>query len=582
MSRETATQVKVNLPRSNGHLQRPEETPDRVPLFTGSLVIASTNRRRVSFIRHCFPGAYVMAVSAGEEKEGDDEREIARGKIDQVSSQISTGLLCNISSPLGIIASDTRKTILTTSGLESKGKPENEQEIRLNLEEMLNASNKTGLPPLFLITSGSALVLDKDSDQYRGGERLSSLITLRKEALERLVRDDGFAAYLNEFYAQEFPDSDGAPLDIKGSTAGLDIRTLMRIGAIEAVDDVPSANTPAFRRALKKALYISKAGFSYEDLERLGMTENEVNEAIGSWPTLDLMVEQVFEQRVKPTLTVVIPVKDDDYTPILFDSLRHTRGFENVELIIVRNGSPSRQVIVATDAFAHENSNTRVIETERGGIPYARNLGYRVANGRYVINLDSDVQVGRSFIEVINEIVTNESDTDIIVPLLLRDEGETLLQKLTSRHFTLLSRRDPPPVHNPGLVLNKEKFGEEGPFDESLRFTDSDFAHRTNGNRKKVFTRKAVVFHRADPPEKTLRQHGNYGQAKSVFSRKHPNEVRRQIARQKAKELAFIPRAWQYKNLGVFMAAFEGLLGFWGAKEFWREEARSLLKGQNY
>ena len=90
--------------------------------------------------------------------------------------------------------------------------------------------------------------------------------------------------------------------------------------------------------------------------------------------------------------TVVIPVYNaEKYISDALDSLlNQTIGFENIQLIIVNDGSTDRSGEICREFQNQHNENVIYIEKENGGVSSARNAGMPFIEGKYVNFLDAD------------------------------------------------------------------------------------------------------------------------------------------------------------------------------------------------
>lgn len=292
-----------------------------------------------------------------------------------------------------------------------------------------------------------------------------------------------------------------------------------------------------------------------------------------------------------PRFSIVTPVQDDVRIASLCVSLPETKGFENAEMLIIRNGTPSSAVIDVTAKFAASNPNVRIIDTLQAGSTLARNRGIQEARGEYVVFLDSDVTVNRNYLHEAEAIVFQSPDAEIVQSRLLRLEksedngtkkwmyGDNLrqrLQRLISAHYTLLARMDRPPINNPGLIIRRTVFDEIGLLDNNFtRGNDYDLNKRIKG-RRTVYARNAVVFHAADSPKKFFRQSFKYGIDRSRISRKLDRKNRLGIIKDRAKALVFFPYFMKDLSRGIEMAAFEGAKSVVSAAGFWYQEAKTF------
>ena len=87
--------------------------------------------------------------------------------------------------------------------------------------------------------------------------------------------------------------------------------------------------------------------------------------------------------------SVIVPVyKVEEYLPACIDSVLQ-QTFGDFELILVDDGSPDRCGQICEE-YAARDSRIRVVHKPNGGLASARRAGIKVAQGKYVFNLDSD------------------------------------------------------------------------------------------------------------------------------------------------------------------------------------------------
>ena len=82
------------------------------------------------------------------------------------------------------------------------------------------------------------------------------------------------------------------------------------------------------------------------------------------------------------------------------------------ELILVDDGSPDKCPAIC-DEYAKRDERIKVIHKENGGLVSARQAGIRVAEGKYVFNLDSDDAITPDALENAYEIIMN-TGADIV------------------------------------------------------------------------------------------------------------------------------------------------------------------------
>lgn len=108
-------------------------------------------------------------------------------------------------------------------------------------------------------------------------------------------------------------------------------------------------------------------------------------------------------------ISIVIPVYYVElYLHKCIDSvLRQT--YQNIEVILVDDGSPDKCPEIC-DEYAQKDNRVKVIHKENGGLSDARNAGVQIAQGEYVIFLDSDDYYNNpQFLDSLSDIVAEKS-----------------------------------------------------------------------------------------------------------------------------------------------------------------------------
>lgn len=97
-----------------------------------------------------------------------------------------------------------------------------------------------------------------------------------------------------------------------------------------------------------------------------------------------------------PIVSVVIPCYNDkEYIAETLQSIRQ-QTFQDVEIIIVDDGSnqATKELLITL-----VSDKVRVITQENKGLSAARNIGFKEANGEFVLTIDSDDTVDPTFLE---------------------------------------------------------------------------------------------------------------------------------------------------------------------------------------
>ena len=124
-----------------------------------------------------------------------------------------------------------------------------------------------------------------------------------------------------------------------------------------------------------------------------------------------------------PKVSVIVPVYNvEKYLNRCIDSILNQK-FTDFELILVDDGSPDNCGVIC-DEYAENDSRVRVVHKENGGVSAARNSGIEVANGEYIMFVDSDDYIDSRMLE---DMLKYDS-SDIVFSGLkyINEQGEIL------------------------------------------------------------------------------------------------------------------------------------------------------------
>ncbi len=124
------------------------------------------------------------------------------------------------------------------------------------------------------------------------------------------------------------------------------------------------------------------------------------------------------------SLSVIIPVYNtSEYLRECVESAGH---HDNVEIILVDDGSDDAASSALCDEIARERSNVRVIHSEKRGLGGARELGLAHAEGEYVLFLDSDDLLTEDAIPSVISAAEEHGRPDVIeFGFIIRGESGT-------------------------------------------------------------------------------------------------------------------------------------------------------------
>ena len=110
-------------------------------------------------------------------------------------------------------------------------------------------------------------------------------------------------------------------------------------------------------------------------------------------------------------LSVIIPVYNaDKYLKNTFDSLISQTVFQNLEIIIINDGSTDNSRNICEE-FQKNYDNAVLINQQNFGVSAARNAGIKISRGKYITFLDADDYIENNLYEKeLDLIISNNAD----------------------------------------------------------------------------------------------------------------------------------------------------------------------------
>jgi len=205
-----------------------------------------------------------------------------------------------------------------------------------------------------------------------------------------------------------------------------------------------------------------------------------------------------------------IPTKDNPKDlENLIKSIKR-QEFKDYE-IIVSDASSTNEC----QSIAKQYKAKYILDKNKKGLAYGRNLGLKLAKGRWVIWIDADHVLDGNFLNNLDKFI-EKNNFKCIAPKQ-KHLAKTFFQKIiTAGHQ----------FHEPHLptVISKEVFKKIGGWDEKLKFygEDRDFETKIRENYQVGIAENAVVY---VPTEKNFysvyKQARSYGKTLIIFLKKH-------------------------------------------------------------
>ena len=128
-------------------------------------------------------------------------------------------------------------------------------------------------------------------------------------------------------------------------------------------------------------------------------------------------------------ISVILPIyKVEKYLKKCIESIL-TQTYKNLDIILVDDGSPDKcgEII---EEFQKKDKRIRTIHQNNGGLSAARNNGIKIANGKYIVCIDSDDWIEKDMIEVLYKNIVNTNSDISICEFIEEDEyGKILSNK---------------------------------------------------------------------------------------------------------------------------------------------------------
>lgn len=132
-----------------------------------------------------------------------------------------------------------------------------------------------------------------------------------------------------------------------------------------------------------------------------------------------------------PLISVIVPVYNvDKYLERCIDSILG-QSYKQIEIILVDDGSSDRSGKIC-DSYARSDFRVRVIHKENGGLSSARNRGIDMAQGEYLVFVDSDDYVEKDYVKILlNLIIKYDVDMSVVGQRIVNSRRE--IKKNNSR-----------------------------------------------------------------------------------------------------------------------------------------------------
>ena len=115
----------------------------------------------------------------------------------------------------------------------------------------------------------------------------------------------------------------------------------------------------------------------------------------------------------KDLISIVIPVYNvENYLNRCIESII-SQTYENIEIILINDGSKDNSLLICKE-YKNKDKRIKVIDKKNEGVSIARNIGVEKSSGKYVIFVDSDDWIEKTFVENLHKKIS-EYNVDICI-----------------------------------------------------------------------------------------------------------------------------------------------------------------------
>lgn len=142
---------------------------------------------------------------------------------------------------------------------------------------------------------------------------------------------------------------------------------------------------------------------------------------------------------MKNKISIIVPIfNSEKYLTRCLASLQN-QTFGDYEVILIDDGSVDHSACICNE-FIQKDSRFRVIHKKNGGVSSARNIGLTVAQGEYVLFVDSDDYIDRHLLESLLQV----GPYDLVLTGLscMKDDTCVKIKHVEAGEWTLADLRD--------------------------------------------------------------------------------------------------------------------------------------------
>lgn len=135
----------------------------------------------------------------------------------------------------------------------------------------------------------------------------------------------------------------------------------------------------------------------------------------------DMDAQKIMKENNQPLVSILIPLYNQEkyFKTCIRSACRQT--YSNLEIIVINDGSTDRSQEIA-DEWARKDNRIKVVHKKNEGALKARFDAYRLSNGDFIMNLDSDDYLPKNAIEILLTYMI-EKEVDLVKGLMAQVIG---------------------------------------------------------------------------------------------------------------------------------------------------------------
>ena len=138
-------------------------------------------------------------------------------------------------------------------------------------------------------------------------------------------------------------------------------------------------------------------------------------------------------------ISVIVPVYNvEEYLDNCIKSIS-SQTYANIEILVIDDGSTDDSSLKC-DQWAKKDKRIRVIHKLNGGLADARNVGIEMANGEYLLFVDSDDYIERNMCEIMIKAMESSQADIVISGFCWEYVSNTIVQSISLPHGSIVER----------------------------------------------------------------------------------------------------------------------------------------------